>query len=227
MEHKHVIYDSILNKITNEDRLFTGDYTLDPYQNCEFGCKYCDSANDEIIYVKANATQILKRELGQVGTRTIIVGSVHDPYQEVEKRLKLTRSLLDIIRRNNTSCHILTKSDLILRDLDILSEMKDCIVTISTIALDKSISDIFEKRVPTPMERLSVIEKLSDSGIKTGLAIIPILPYIVEDDLENIIRAAYMYKARPASLKLFAQVILSILLWLNPKITIWLTIPQE
>ena len=88
MEHKHIIFNSILNKIVREDRLFTGDYTLDPYQNCEFGCKYCDSSNDEIIYVKANAIQILKRELGQVGTNRIIIGSVHDPYQEVEKNLK-------------------------------------------------------------------------------------------------------------------------------------------
>jgi len=166
MEHKQVIFNSILNKITNEDRLFAGDFTLDPYQNCEFKCKYCDSANDEIIYVKANATQILKRELGQVGDRTIIIGSVNDPYQQVEKTLKLTRSILDIIKHNYISCHILTKSDLILRDIDILSEIKDCMVTISTISLDKKISDIFEKEVPVPMERLNIIEKLSVKDIK-------------------------------------------------------------
>lgn len=195
MQYKNLIYDRLLNRITNKDNLFNGNYTLDPYQNCEFECIYCDSSNDKTINIKSNATQLLKNELEQVGYGTIIIGSVHDPYQDVEKKSKITRSILEIIKKNNLSCHILTKSDLIFRDIDILSDMKDVIVTISLTSLDKKVTDVFEKKVPTAIERLHTIKKLSENGIKAGLALIPILPFIVEAELENIVKAAHMYKS--------------------------------
>ncbi len=66
MRYKHVKYDSVITKITNKDLLFIGDYTLDPYQNCEFGCKYCDSALDETIYIKTNAIQLLEEEMKKI-----------------------------------------------------------------------------------------------------------------------------------------------------------------
>ncbi len=146
MEYKHARYSSLLNKITNKDKLFTGDYTLDPYQNCEYGCIYCDSTLDETIYIKTNATQLLKKELEKNERGTTIVGSVSDPYQEVEKKYKTTRNLLKIIEQYDFPCHVLTKSNLVLKDIDILSKMKNCTITISIISLDKSISDIFEKK---------------------------------------------------------------------------------
>ena len=190
MKYKHVKYGSLITKITNKDLLFIGDYTLDPYQNCEFGCKYCDSALDETIYIKTNAVQLLEEEIETIEKGTIIVGSVHDPYQEIEKEYEITRSLLKIIKQHNFSCHILTKSNLVLRDIDILSKINNCVVTISITTLNESISNVFEMKVPSPTKRLQIIKKLSENNIKTGLAIMPVLPFIVEGEFEKIIKVA-------------------------------------
>jgi len=195
MKYKHAKYGSLLNKITNKDLLFNGDYTLDPYQNCEFGCKYCDSSLDETIYIKTNAVQLLEEEIETIEKGTIIVGSVHDPYQEIEKESRNTRNLLEIIKEHDFPCHILTKSNLILRDIDILSKISKCLVTVSITTLDETTCNIFEENVPSSKERLRVVEKLSERGIKSGLAIMPILPFIVEGELEDIVKAASMHKA--------------------------------
>ncbi len=196
MSYKHVKVDFLLNRITTKDKLFAGDYTIDPYQNCEFGCLYCDSSFDKTIYVKTNAVETLEKELEKLEAGIIIVGSVHDPYQKAEEEFKITRNLLKIIQKHGFSCHILTKSDLILRDVDILSRMYNCVVTISMISLKDSVTNTFEKNVPMPKSRLQTIEKLTNKGIKTGLAVLPIIPYIVEDELEEIIKSARDHNAQ-------------------------------
>jgi len=196
MLYKNILVDSLIKKITTKDVLFNGYYTIDPYQNCEFGCSYCDSSQDKIIYVKINALDILKKELEKIPKSVIIVGSVNDPYQNAEKTFKITRNLLRIIKQKNFSCHILTKSDLVLRDIDILSEIKNCSVTISIISTKNHISKIFEKNVKSTNNRLQTIKKLSDKGVKTGLAIIPILPFLVEEEFENIVESAKKYNAQ-------------------------------
>jgi len=197
MQYKLIKSDSLLNKITSKDNLFAGDYTIDPYQNCEFGCLYCDSSYDKNIYVKTNVDAVLDKELSNVLKGRVIVGSVHDPYQKAEEKYEITRSLLKIIKKHGFPCHILTKSEIILRDLDILSELKDCIVTISIISLNDKVVNIFEKNVSSPKIRLETLKKLSDKGIKTGIAIIPVLPYIIEKkELENIIKSAHQNQAR-------------------------------
>ena len=143
MQYKYIQVSKLLNKITTKDRLFSGDYTLDPYKNCEFGCKYCDSAYEDTIYVKTNAIELFEKDIKNLDKGTIIIGSVHDPYQKIERDTKITREILKIIEKNKLSCHILTKSDLVLRDLDILADIDDCRVTISIISLDKNITNIF------------------------------------------------------------------------------------
>jgi DNA repair photolyase len=196
MHYKEIKSDSLLKKITTKDKLFNGNYSIDPYQNCEFGCLYCDSSIDKTIFVKTNSADLLKKELKKITKGVIIVGSVNDPYQNAEKNFKITRSLLEIIKQKNFSCHILTKSDLILRDIKILTEINNCTVTISIISLKNSIFKIFEKNTPSTEKRLNVMKKLSDKGIKTGLAILPILPYLVEQEFENIIKSAKKQKAQ-------------------------------
>lgn len=193
MQYRHIKCNSLLRKIEKKDQLFQGDYTVDPYQNCEFGCKYCDSSYSDTVYIKTNAEKVLDKELKETDKGTIIVGSVHDPYQPTEKEYKKTRKILKIIEKNDFSCHILTKSTLILRDLDILSAMKDCLVTISLISLKKSIFKLFEKDLPSPINRLKTVQKLSDQGIKTGVAVIPFLPYIIEDEINHLVKKATEY----------------------------------
>jgi len=196
MQYKIIKQDFLLNKITSTDNLFAGEYTIDPYQNCEFGCLYCDSSFDKTVYIKSNAQEIISKQLKKLKKSTIIIGSVHDPYQKAEEKYKLTRNILKTIKKHGFTCHILTKSDLILRDIDILSEINNCIVTISITSLDSSVANIFEKNVPSPEHRLQTIKKLSINGIKTGVAIIPILPFIVDNNaLEGIVKESYKNQA--------------------------------
>lgn len=189
MNYKTVKQDFLLNKITSKDTLFAGDYTIDPYQNCEFSCLYCDSSFDKTIYIKSNVKEILNKELSKNKKSNIIVGSVHDPYQKAEEKHMLTRDVLKVIQKHGFSCNILTKSDLVLRDLDILSKIKNCVVTISLTSFENDVVNIFEKNVTSPFNRIKVVKKLNKSGVKSGVAIMPVLPFIVDKkNLEEIIK---------------------------------------
>lgn len=190
MQYKQIRVDSLITDIKTKDTLFGGNYTIDPYQNCEYGCLYCDSSFDNTIYIKLNAPDILKKELKKLDKGTIIVGSVHDPYQKAEENYKLTRKILSIIQKSGFSCHILTKSDLILRDIDIIKKIKNPFVTVSITSLIDSINNILENNVLNVKIRLQTIEKLSRFKINSGLAVIPIIPYIIESELDNIIKQA-------------------------------------
>jgi DNA repair photolyase len=196
MVFKPIKVDSVLNKITSKDRLFLGNYTLDPYSNCEFGCVYCDSAFDKTIYVKMNAPEILEKELKGKNKGRIIVGSVHDPYQNAEKKYMLTRKLLEKISEYDSPCHILTKSDLVLRDIDVLKKIKDCFVTVSLVSINKDISNTFEKNAPEPTKRLKIVKKLNSENIKSGVALIPFLPYFSERNLEELLESLKKSNAR-------------------------------
>jgi DNA repair photolyase len=189
MDYKLINCDSVVKKITKKDSLFHGNYCVDPYQNCEFGCRYCDSSFEKTIYVKDNVVDVLKKELKQIKDGKIIIGSVHDPYQNTEKEFKLTKTILETLKEFNFSCHILTKSPLILRDIDLLSQL-ECMVTISISSLNDQVVRIFEPEVPSPNDRLRTVEHLRSQGIKAGVALIPMLPYIVESEIESIVKAA-------------------------------------
>lgn len=196
MNYKTIQCSFLLNKITRKDKLFNGEYTIDPYQNCEFRCKYCDSTQNDTIYIKDQIVNLLKNELKKTKKGRIIIGSTVDPYQETEKKYKNTRKTLEIIKQNNFPCHILTKSKLVLRDIDLLSSMKNSIVSLSLFSIDKKISDTFEKNLASPLERLEVIKKLSENGVKAGLAIMPIIPFVTENELKDIFKKAKQYKAK-------------------------------
>ncbi len=190
MQYKQIDIDSALNKITKKDSYFCGNYTVDPYRNCEFGCIYCDSATEKKVIIKNNIIEILDKELKKIKKANIIIGSVHDPYQKIEKTQRKTRNILKLIIKYNLDCHILTKSELVLRDIDLLKKIKKCIVTISMSTLDKKKKDIFEKNTSSPETRLKTIKKLNKNKIISGLALIPILPYITDHEIEEIIKKA-------------------------------------
>lgn len=196
MAFKSIVIDSLLNKITTKDKLFLGDYTVDPYSNCEFGCLYCDSSFDKTIFAKINAAEIIENELQENKKGRIIVGSVHDPYQNAEKKYMLTRKILEKISKYDFSCHILTKSDFVLRDIDVLKKIKDCFVTISLVSINKDISIIFEKNVIEPTKRLKIVEKLNNENIRSGVALIPFLPYFSENNIEDLLKSFKEHNAK-------------------------------
>lgn len=171
------------------DSLFHGDYCIDPYQNCEFSCQYCDSSFENIIYIKKNIIDVLKKELISMKPGRIIIGSVHDPYQNAEKDYEITKRVLITIKDHHFSCHIITKSPLVLRDLDLITQL-DCIVTISLLSLNPQVVQVFEPAVPSPSERMQTLQTLRKHDIKAGIAFIPILPFITDYDLESMFQAA-------------------------------------
>jgi len=195
MQYNYINVNSVLKKITTKDKLFFGNYSIDPYQNCELACLYCDSSFDKTIYIKSNAADVFRKELYKQNNGIVIVGSVHDPYQPIEKKEKITRSLLETIAESNFSCHILTKSDLVLRDLDLISKINNCIVTISVSSNKKTIKNIFEKNICSFERRINTINKLVNSNINSGLAIIPVLPFITENELNKIFKTAKEHNA--------------------------------
>jgi len=195
MNHRIIMCDSLIKKITKKDLLFDGNYCLDPYQNCEYECKYCDSSLEKTVYIKINADKILEEEIEQLEKGVIIIGSVNDPYQESEKKYEITKKLLKVLKRFDFPCHILTKSNLVLRDVELLKEM-NCAVTISIISLNKNITSLFEKNLPNSNNRVETLKSLIKNNIKAGVALIPIIPYIIDDELEEIIQKAHVINAQ-------------------------------
>ena len=186
--YKEIKTDHPINKITRTDNLFKGTYTVDPYQNCEFACKYCDSSFEPTIYVKKNIVEQLEKKLKTIEKGRIIIGSVHDPYQPIEQKYKLTRKILNLIYDYGFSCNILTKSDMVLNDIDIISKIDDCMVTTSIISMNEKITKIFEPNIMPSTSRFKLVQNLKENYVSAGFGLIPILPYLVEDEFEKIIR---------------------------------------
>lgn len=183
MNYRDVTCSQALKAITRPDTLFQGQYTLDPYQNCALGCRYCDSAVDTVD-VKVNILEVLERELGQLTPGRVILGSVHDPYQPIEEQRGLSKAILTMLHDHGFPCHILTKSPLVLRDLSLIASF-DCPVTVSMLSMNDAQAKIFEPGVVLPRERLRIVRNLRDAGVTTGIALMPLLPLLVEPDLES------------------------------------------
>jgi DNA repair photolyase len=200
---------SVLNRCVSR-RGMPFEWTINPYRGCEFGCKYCYArythefmemrdgvAFEQKIYVKQHAAELLHQELSQVKAgESIAIGAATDPYQPAEKRYEVTRAILEeFSRHEGFHLGIITKSDLILRDLDLLKEVArrnrfSVHVTVTTLNVD--LARILEPRAPRPDLRLEAIKMLSEAGIRVGLSGSPVLPGITDSpkDLEALVRAA-------------------------------------
>ena len=231
---------SILNKSKNKRSFFMEDYTLNPYMGCSFNCSYCyvngskyaDNTNSYVV--KSNAYELLKSKLKnkvKKRERAIInLGSASEAYMEIEKDLFLTRDILKLLARFRFPIHIITKSDLILRDRDILKKIQESailpkdikvtdsdeesklkvIISFSFSTTDDKIAKIFEPKVPLPSKRLKAMKKLKKDGFCIGAALMPLLPFI--SDSEESLREIYSdFKnvgaeyAIPGSLSLFDE----------------------
>lgn len=187
----------ILSHLKDPDPWFGIKYTMNIYRGCQHGCIYCDSRsfcygidNFDDVIVKKNAVELLRKELSSkrvVGT--IGTGAMSDPYIPIEKEYKLTRSALKIINEKKYPVHIITKSDLVTRDIDVLKGINDeyAAVSFTLTTTNDLLAKKIEKGAPLPTNRLKAMSELSKKGIYTGVTMMPILPFI-EDNTENIKR---------------------------------------
>jgi DNA repair photolyase len=187
---------SILSKLTKEDTWFGITYNMNLYRGCMHGCIYCDTRSEcygindiSKISVKKNALELLDRELvsKRKNRATIGTGSMNDPYMPIEKELQMTRKALQIIAKEKFPVHIITKSNIVERDVDILQEISKIYAAVSfTITTaDDSLSQKIEPNAPPSSERFKAIKLLAEKGIYTGITMMPILPFI-NDNKENI-----------------------------------------
>jgi DNA repair photolyase len=197
---------SIISSNNSPDISF--DRSINPYRGCEHGCIYCfarpthcylgHSAGLDFetkLYAKVNAAEVLERELAnpRYEPKFIALGAVTDPYQPIEREHKITRAILELLDRTNHPVGIVTKSALVVRDIDILARMarRDLVkVAISVTTLDRVIARKMEPRAATPPRRLAAIRALSEAGVPVAVMVAPIVPAINDSEIERILAAA-------------------------------------
>ena len=184
------------------------DRSINPYRGCEHGCIYCYARPSHAylglspgldfetrIFYKPNAAALLRDELRKKGyvCRPIALGSNTDPYQPAERKLGVTRSILEVLREFHHPVTIVTKGALIQRDIDILSDMareKLAVVTVSVTTLDRDLARTMEPRAATPERRIETIAALSKAGVPTGVLSAPMIPALNDREMEAILGRA-------------------------------------
>jgi DNA repair photolyase len=198
---------SLLNRCTGVRMPFT--WTINPYRGCEFACKYCyarythefmemrDGVDfEQKIYVKQHAADLLRQELRRVKPgEEIAIGTATDPYQPAERRYEVTRAILEeLSRHEGLGLGIVTKSNLVLRDVEVLQRVarsNRLSVNLTITTLNAELARILEPRAPRPDLRLEAMSKLNQAGITAGVICAPVLPGITDSprDLEALVRA--------------------------------------
>lgn len=203
----------ICQKALSPSKLPEMDYALNPYSGCSHGCVYCyapEVTHKEwdcwrVVKVKINIAERLAKEL-KVAQGTIGIGTVTDPYQYAEKRFELTRGCLEILRAHDRKIHLHTKSDLILRDMDIFGGM-DAKIAVTITNIDEAKSKILEPGAPLPEKRLDALRQLSQAGMNTYALIGPVLSTLegTEEQFcdaiaETGVKVAYLDRLNPRPL---------------------------
>ena len=184
------------------------DRSINPYRGCEHGCIYCFARPthafhdlspgldfESKLFAKPDAAKLLRAELGRRGyeVRPIAMGTNTDPYQPIEERWRITRSVIELLVETRHPFTITTKSDRVVRDIDLLSQAADlriASVAISVTSLDPKIARTLEPRAPQPKKRLAAMKALNDAGIPCYVGIAPVVPQITDHELEHIVEAA-------------------------------------
>jgi DNA repair photolyase len=198
---------SLLNRCTGVRMPFT--WTINPYRGCEFACKYCyarythefmelrDGVDfEQKIFVKQHAADLLRQELRQVKAgEEIAIGTATDAYQPAERRFEVTRAILEeLARHRGLEIGIVTKSNLVLRDIEVLQQIaanNRLYVNITITTLKTELARILEPRAPRPDLRMEAVQKLNQAGISAGVSCAPLMPGITDSprDLEALVRA--------------------------------------
>jgi DNA repair photolyase len=211
------------------------DRSINPYRGCEHGCVYCFARPthsfmgmspgldfESKLFAKPDAAKLLDKELSKEGyqARTIAIGTNTDPYQPIEKQYRIMREVLEVLEARNHPVGIVTKSALVMRDIDILSRMAEkglAKVALSVTTLDRMLARTMEPRAATPSRRLEAIRQLSDAGIPASVMVAPIIPGLTDPEIERILDSARNAGAREAG-----YVILRLPLEVSPIFKDWL-----
>lgn len=197
---------TIINRNDSPDVGF--DRSINPYRGCEHGCVYCFARPTHAyqglsagldfetqLFAKPDAPELLAKELAKAGyePRTIALGINTDGYQPIEREWRLTRRILEVLSDFGHPVGIVTKSALVLRDLDILAPMAErglVKVALSVTSLDHKLARIMEPRAATPQRRIDTIRQLSEAGVPTAVLVAPVVPAVTDAELERILDAA-------------------------------------
>ena len=192
------------------------DRSINPYRGCEHGCAYCFARPTHAymglspaldfetkLFAKPNAAKLLEKELAHPNyeVRTMAIGTNTDPYQPIERRYRIMRETLEVLDRTNHPVGIVTKSALVVRDIDILSSMAKrglVKVALSVTTLDRRLARAMEPRAATPERRLETLRLLSAAGIPTTVMVAPVIPALNESEIERILETAYAAGVREA-----------------------------
>jgi DNA repair photolyase len=196
---------SVITRNTSPDVGF--ETSLNPYRGCEHGCIYCYARPtheylglsagldfESKIMVKTNAAELLRAELEsrRWQPQTLVMSGVTDPYQPIEKRLRITRGCLEVLAKFRNPVAIITKNRLVARDIDLLRELAghDAVaVNISVTSLDSNLQRVLEPRTSSPQARLDAIRQLRSAGIPTGVMVAPIIPGLTDHEVPRILDA--------------------------------------
>ena len=191
----------------NESPDISFDRSINPYRGCEHGCVYCFARPthaflglspgldfESKLFMKPSAPELLERELSAPGyvPKVIAIGTNTDPYQPIERRHQIMRRILEVLERSGHPVGIVTKSALVLRDLDILARMakRDLVkVAISVTTLDVKLARTMEPRASTPPRRLEALRQLVKAGVPTSTLVAPVIPALNDAEIERILDA--------------------------------------
>ncbi len=201
MKYKEIQAKSILRKHKFIDSWFVSRYGMNLYRGCQHNCSYCDGRAEgyyvegnfgEEIEIKINAPEILNKELDPSKKRKplkkgffMIGGGVCDSYQPIESKIKLTQKALEIIKKYNFPLHLLTKSTLVKRDIEIIKSINEhtkAIVSFSFSSTDDIVSQKFEPYASSPSSKLETISLLKSQGISCGMYLMPVIPFITDNE---------------------------------------------
>jgi len=224
---------SIISRNESPDISF--DQSINPYRGCEHGCIYCYARPTHAylnhspgldfetkLYAKSNAAELLRKELSSPNyvPKLIALGANTDPYQPIERRLRITASILAVMEEFNQPVAITTKSASVTQDIELLARMasKNLVrVFMSVGSLDRTIARTLEPRASTPGARIDAIRTLSAAGIPTGVMVAPVIPALTDHDMEKI-----LFNAKDAGAKSAAYVLLRLPLEIADLFREWL-----
>jgi len=174
-------------------RITLGEYVINPYRGCGYGCRYCYVQKNKgiqkrnelwgtFVDVKVNIGEVLNRELSSRRVSSVLIGSTTEVYQPCEEQYQLMRTLVKLLNAANVRCTILTKSPLIVRDIDLLRKNVSPVVYVTINDLPEAIQSVLEPDAPSLRERCDIIHALVNIGINTHVYVNPVLPLLTNPD---------------------------------------------